>query len=205
MSENSNHEVIVAEQSKAPEQSLRVETYKQSCEDHRFFGDMRFKQLSLFAVINGFLLNAIKTPTPKQMLPTVSLIGMVVTSVLWIMEVRSSIHGHAARAYIKFVEGQALKLNGTEKGEISKEKSTEDAPQWEQFEAQWTHFNATNAVLCLYFATFSFWLGAYLKNSCGVVRLICGGMSILVVAILIAFTAREYRKLYLHGRDHWKW
>ncbi len=35
------------------------ERYKQTCEDMRFYGDMRFKQLTLWSVGIGFLLNTL--------------------------------------------------------------------------------------------------------------------------------------------------
>ncbi len=58
---------------------------------------MRFKQLTLIGVISGLLLNALKsTPTSSQALIT-SYIGMIIASVIWVMEVRSSVHGIKAR------------------------------------------------------------------------------------------------------------
>jgi hypothetical protein len=41
---------------------LSAEIYKQNCEDLRFYGDMRFKQLTLWSVGIGFLLNVSKLP-----------------------------------------------------------------------------------------------------------------------------------------------
>jgi hypothetical protein len=91
---------------KPPETPLDVEMYKQACENSRFYGDMRFKQLTLFGVICGLLLNALKDASVPNKILTIAAIGMIATTVIWIMEVRSFGHWLKAASKRKMFEAQ---------------------------------------------------------------------------------------------------
>ena len=182
-------------QSKSP---LETEQYKQACDDHRFYGDMRFKQLSLFAVISGLLLNALKDITVDEKVSTVSSIGMMITCVIWIMEVSSSMHGQRARARKRSFEEESVIMSTQE---VS--LSTEKAP--EKFEPKWTHLNATNAVLLLYMVSYLSWFILFLWFAHSYLLRAIGLMLGMMYFLLIIFSLREYGPLFSHGHRKWRW
>src|SRR6476469_9385837 len=79
------------------EEELSKDLYKQVCDEHRFYGDMRFKQLSLYGVITALLVNAMNSKdvaTAAISAKPICVIALLSTSVLWVMEVRSSLYGY---------------------------------------------------------------------------------------------------------------
>ncbi|MGP8173102.1 MAG: hypothetical protein ACLP7O_00985 [Terracidiphilus sp.] len=177
---------------------LEAEQYKQACDDHRFFGDMRFKQLSLFAVMNGLLLNALNSSNAVAKASTIGSLGMMISAVIWIMEVRSSIFGHRARAKKKSFELETEKIpSGLEDSPIEKCE--------EQFEIKWTHVNATNAVLSLYMISYLSWLVLFFWEAHSWILQAFGLLMGLMFVFLVIFTMREYLSLLRHGHRNWKW
>jgi hypothetical protein len=114
-----------------------ADKYKQVCEDFRFYGDMRFKQLTLFSAVTVLLLNVTTAANPPLLIAhhsnktVVGIAGMLFTAVLWIMEVRSTRYALQARA--------------------EKDKIERRDPR----EREWV--TASNAVLFLYAASYFFW------------------------------------------------
>src|SRR5260370_9723500 len=94
------------------ETDVTLETIKQACEDHRFYGDMRFKVLTLFAVTMGALLTALLAPRSGATLSdpskvALSVIGLGLTAVLWTIEVRSTIFAVQSRTVIEATGGKS--------------------------------------------------------------------------------------------------
>lgn len=159
---------------------------------------MRFKQLSLFVVISGLLLNAVNTINGSQRNVAVSSIGMMITSVLWIMEVRSSIHAQISRSKKRSLEERITAHDMGQDDLVTVKPAME-------FEARWTHFNATNSVLCLYVISYLSWLCLFFWESNSHVLRIIGLVPGLVFLVLIAFSIREYVPLLRHAQRAWKW
>jgi hypothetical protein len=170
---------------------LHIESYKQACEDHRFYADMRFKQLTLFSAISGLLLSSLASSSPTITKPTLSIIGIAATTVLWLMEVRSSIYAQAARARQRLLE-RAVTITPPQLGH-------------DNFELHWTLLNATNAVLALYIATFVFWFAVFYRFTSTSLRWEGCSALFLIFAVLITFSLREYALLLSHGAKKWKW
>jgi hypothetical protein len=111
-----------------------AEVYKQNCEDHRSYGDMRFKQLILWSVGMGFFLNVVYGKD-ASCLPVLHrgcwyLAAFFWTAVIWVMEVRSTVHGVRRMSYRASIEGEAeAKLSN-----------------------KWTVLNASFAIATLYAA-----------------------------------------------------
>ena len=132
----------------------------QLCENMRFYGEMRFKQLTLLmAGMTAAGAGVAQYPLLKVPL---AFAGMLFTSVMWVMEVRSTLYGVAHR---------------------------EAAPQlWPCPSAvRFRWLNATNAVLFLHMAFYAFWLwcGALWHPSC--LLLILGiGLAVLLLVFSIA-------------------
>ena len=133
--------------------SLIQEMYKQASEDRRFYGDMRFKQLTLFGILSALLLNTLNSQMPLVSSTKISIIGMASTALLWIMEIRSSIFAQAARKLKGSLEPSGIRNEG-------------------EFVHHWTFLNATNAVLVFYAAAFVSWDALFLKR--GGHNWICG-------------------------------
>jgi hypothetical protein len=150
-----------------------TERYKQVCEDGRFYADMRFKQLTLFSVVTGLLLNAATSDRAQQMLSrhdnktTLGIAGMFFTVILWIMETRSTIYGLKIRAEKETLEEVNL------------------SPLYV--------LSSTYAIIVLYFASYYFWFRLWIDarplTSCG--RL--GGLLLAFVGIFfLAYSVRKY-------------
>jgi hypothetical protein len=156
---------------------LPGDRYKQTCEDHRFYGDMRFKQLSLFAIVTGLLLNgAISKDSPLLFTghsnkTPLSFAGIVFTTVLWVMEVRSTTHGFRIRRQKENLEG---------------------GPR-----VEWAWLSATNAVLPLYAASYFFWFfiwkyaGPMTKSG-----LLAWLFFALWGIVLVIYSEEQYRKMW---------
>jgi hypothetical protein len=179
-----------------PNSDLRAEIYKQSCEDHRFFGDMRFKQLTLWSVGVGFVLNALYGKEPPLLKSDPCLAGWLYvaaffwTAVIWVMEVRSTKQGIRSRAC----------KEGLEKG-VVEALSTEERHQ--DLSNKWTLLDATNAVAGLYGGFCVVWT-LELYRACGTCTIPFWGV-VAVLVVLFAFTIREYWTLWEHAFKEWKW
>lgn len=167
-----------------PEKISIEEIYKQNCEDHRFFGDMRFKQLTLWSVGMGYVLNVLYGKESKSL--TVHQIGIWYvaaffwTSVIWVMEVRSSKHG---------VRRMELKRKLEWKKDVG-------------LSNKWTLLNSTNAVAFLY-AISCLILVVQLAYIWGP-HVITVWAVALTFILLIAFTCREYLEMWQHAIKHWQ-
>lgn len=156
------------------ETDMKQEKFRQACEDHRFFGDMRFKQLTLFTAVMAALLTALLTKEVQISdldRAVLYLIGLGFTSVLWVMEIRSTIHGDKSSAIIEALGNQKQYF-----GVLSQP------------------FNATNAVFVLYSISYFGWtivLGR-IANSGWVYA------SWAIGAFLLSYTILEYLPLWKH-------
>jgi hypothetical protein len=164
--------------------STEVEIYKQTCEDFRFYGEMRFKQLTLWSVGVGFMLNALygkASGTPETGSKDLwYLAAFFWTAVIWVMEVRSSVHG-VRRLRLK------SKL----------EKAQPDEGCDDELSNKWTLLNATNAVVVLYVTSCSLCV-VRLAAAWGPCVAAVWGMSAGLMS-LVAFTLREYWPLLRHA------
>ncbi|HWE83742.1 MAG TPA: hypothetical protein VG267_02280 [Terracidiphilus sp.] len=173
------------------ESGLRIETcYKEACNDHRFYADLRFKQLSLFALVDGFLLKEFVDSTSSPKIAIIGAIGVVVSSALWVMEIRSSLYAQKAKGRQRLLEPDNI--------------SAVDA-ELRRFEARWTILNATNAVLTLFIGSFLFWFWQTFENSSSPAKIAVGALGMVIFAVLLAFSVREYWTLFTHAVRTWKW
>ncbi len=70
----------------------------QLAENHRFYGDMRFKQLTLFmAAMTAAAAGVIQAPNTRWW---IAISALFVTAVMWVIEVRASLNGIVAREAI---------------------------------------------------------------------------------------------------------
>ncbi len=95
----------------------------------RFFGNLRFSQLGFYGVIAGLLLNAMRGDTSVLMTNRIAVAGVLVTAVVWLMEISSTLHGIAW-----------------------KKRADVDPPA-----GLFPPFNASNAVLGFYIFAYTFW------------------------------------------------
>lgn len=173
------------------EEEFSKDLYKQVCDEHRFYGDMRFKQLSLYGVITALLVNAMNSKdvaTATISAKAICVIALLSTSVLWVMEVRSSLYGYRCQK-----AKDQFETNGSSASGI-----VTDQPSF-----HWTLLNATNLVLVLYFCSYLFWLRQWIALE---PRVYVGHyLPMAWFMILIAFSVREY---WQRWRDHlarWNW
>lgn len=162
---------------------LSTELYKQYCEDLRFYGNMRFKQLTLWSVGMGFLLHVLYGGPPTEggsyQMGNWYFAALCWTAVIWVMEVRSSVHG---------VRRMRLK------GQFEPPGSSELNPKW-------TLVNATNAVALLYAAASLAWL-VQLTTLWGL-KVATPWIGAAILVFLVAFTAREYHPMWAHALTKW--
>jgi hypothetical protein len=177
-----------------PESTFEVEIYKQTCENCRFYGDMRFKQLTLFGVIYGLLLNVLKDANTPGKVLTICSIGMIATTVLWIMEVRSFVHWLRAASLKEMFEGRAI-------GEAQLEKATSN----KDAVPKWTLVNASNAVLLLYLISYLFWYVLFLGQLSDFARISSAVIFGLGCLFLLVFSVIEYQPAFRHARSKWEW
>lgn len=160
------------------------EQYKQNCEDFRFYGDMRFKQLTVWSIGMGFVLNvlygkdAIGFGTERRGLWYIA--AFFWTSVIWVMEVRSSVHGVRRLRF---------------KTEVESEVPKDPSPKW-------TLLNATNAVALLYAVSCAAWC-VQLERAWGI-QVVSFWVLIVVLVILASFNLREYWALLRHALAKWQ-
>jgi len=162
-----------------------AEVYKQNCEDHRFYGDMRFKQLTLWSVGIGFLLNAVygKDASCLSVLHRGlwCFAAFFWTAVIWGMEVRSTVHGVRRMKYRAGIEGEA-------EARLSN---------------KWTLLNASFAIALLYGASCVLW-SVQLLTTWGT-RVITLWVMAAAFGLLTAFTVREYWEMLNHAIRKWQW
>lgn len=161
---------------------LSAEVYKQACEDLRFYGDMRFKQLTLWSVGMGFVLNVLYGKEAAAQLPVRQrgmwfVAAFFWTAVIWVMEVRSSVHGVHRMEF---------------KNRLEKRGSP----------AKWTLLNATNSIALLYAGSCLIW-AVQLVDSWGT-RVVSIYVVAFVFVLLFAFTLREYWDMLSHAIDKWR-
>lgn len=167
---------------------------KFAADNMRFYGDMRFKQLTLFSVVTAFLLNAAVSKDAlvllgghKNLTP-ISLLGILFTAVLWVMEVASTLYGVR---YLAPVVKALDTLEVDQDGKVCR---------------HWTHLNASNAVIFLYVGSYTIWW--FMWKAAG--KMTCPGYVAWIVfglagLFLVVFTAREYWQLWKHSASKWKW
>jgi hypothetical protein len=95
----------------------------------RFFGNLRFTQLAFYGVAAGLLLNAQRDGMSPGMQSKIGLAGVLVTGVVWLMEISATLHGIAWKKLAK-----------------------PDPPTW-----LLPPFNASNAALLFYVLAYLFW------------------------------------------------
>lgn len=175
------------------------ELYKQSCEDHRFYGDMRFKQLTLWSVGIGFVLNVLHGREASGMTVGQTGIWYVAaffwTAVIWVMEVRSSVHGVRALRLKNSLE-KRMADGSTIDGNSEGKARGPDVPN------KWTLLNATNAVGLLY--ALSALLGLLCLRRAWGVSTKTFWIEIFVFILLVAFTIREYWELWQNAVKKWR-
>ena len=152
----------------------------QIAQNMRFYGDMRFKQLTLqlaWLTIAGagisqygekLIVSGIKL---KLLLASAS---MLVAAVLWIMEIRSTLYWVAHREAFPMLW-----------------------PQPKQIKMKW--LNASNAALVLYTVIFGFWYWCALQWNCGLLGKILGGV---LIVVLLLFSCVNYWHLWSHKESH---
>ena len=127
------------------------EEYKELNNNIRFYGNMRFAQLTLFSALTAGLLAIIfKTdpPLPELIKTVLKVGGLISTFVFWVMEERST--GYAMHFIRRIVALE--KLLGYR--------------QWQgRRMGTQSLFSATNAVRFLYFSVAVFWLAAIICRS----------------------------------------
>ncbi|HEX7288766.1 MAG TPA: hypothetical protein VF532_21465 [Candidatus Angelobacter sp.] len=161
-----------------------TDVYKELSSDHRFFGDARFKQLTVWSAVTGFLLNAAlsdKNSLSLMQHPFIlPICGILFTSVFWVMEVRATLHGiEALRSKRRFEVDFAV------------------APM-----ARWTLFNHTNATLILYVLSYAVWW--FLVYHADTKFWLASGPFLALGICLVAFTIREYKDIWIHAWQNWQ-
>jgi len=102
----------------------------------RFFGNLRFTQLAFYGVAAGLLLNAQHDGTSLILQNRIALAGILVTGVVWLMEISSTLHGIAW-----------------------KKLANPDPPTW-----LLPPFNASNAALAFYALAYWYWLSGLTEH-----------------------------------------
>jgi hypothetical protein len=161
-----------------------TDKYNQVCQDYRFYGEMRFKQLTLFSAVTVLLFNLATSEKAvllsKHANKTIlGVAGIFFTTVFWIMELRSTMYGIKTRA---------------EKERIEQRRAR-----------KWELITASNAVLCLYGVSYAFWFlvwkdaGAMTSRRLLLELLFLGWASCLGVYSTWQL-GRIWRRLSLEGR-----
>jgi hypothetical protein len=161
-SEFEEKKVVYTEDSYTPEQIA------QFIECMRFYGDMRFKQLTLFmAVMTAAGAGIGQYPCLKAYIAG---IGMLFTGVMWVMEVSSTLY------WVEFRK---------------RAKGSWPRPQL------WLRrlINATNAVLILYASFYAVWLVCLIRWWPGCVLRLLG---FLLGAVLFIYSCVSYMPLWRH-------
>lgn len=137
-------------------------------ENMRFYSDMRFKQLTLLmAAMTAVGAGVAQYPDFKVAL---AIAGMLFTSVMWVMEVRSTLHFIAVR-----------------------ERAPDLWPPGVPTILPW--LNATNAVLFLHIAFYGFWFSCAARWYRGI---LLRGLGIALGVLLLTFSIANYWRLWTH-------
>lgn len=153
-----------------------TEKLKELNANMRFYADMRFKQLTLFMAWLTLALGGVTQSGEKIILDGITLqvivafASILFVSVLWIMEVRSTLYWVAHR-----------------------DEGTETWPSPKDLRIKW--LDATNAVFLLYLSVFGFWLYGFSIWSQKPWLTILG---VGLYTILILFTVLNYIPLWRH-------
>jgi len=137
----------------------------------RFYGDMRFKQLTLFLGASSLFIAGvgqyqnIDFPRGLKLKAVISIAGILFTSVMWVMEVRSTVSFFATR-------------------ELAEDLWPRAKP------ARFIWLNSTNAVLSLHIASFCFWYWCAANWVYHRFLILSGGA--LLGILLAAFTVHNY-------------
>ena len=132
-------------------------------ENMRFYGDMRFKQLTLFMAAMTAAAAGIKQDFEHRW--WIALGALFITAVMWVMEVRSSIHFFAIH-----------------------EKAPRLWPNPQPKHFRW--LTATLAVWLLHVAFYAFWLGYLRICAPAACATFCLGM--IVGLVLLIFSVLNY-------------
>jgi hypothetical protein len=174
-----------------------VEVFKQRSELRSWYADNRFKQLTLWFAAMTLLITAGYHHESDIALGQhpfiVPLLGILLTSAFWVMEVSSSLREIEAveslKSYEKLVPIPTKLKN-------------------------WTFFNHTNVTLLLYIVSFGFWtalvwtgLAEHVKLGKLTERCMATIMVAITVAgvVLLTYTVREYWYLWRNAKKGWKW
>lgn len=161
-----------------------VEVFKQRWEWRTRYADNRFKQLTLwFAAMTLLITAGFHRDSNIALGPhpfIVPLLGILLTSAFWVMEVSSTLRE------IEVMEGL---------------KPYEDLLPTPKLK-HWTFFNHTNVTLILYIVSFALWAGLAGRGGLKGVYIV---LIILVGAALLVYTAREYWHLWCYAKNDWKW
>ena len=141
----------------------------------KFYGEARFKQLTIFitwmTLLLGGLLQFADKPIAStiQLLTVVPVAAMLVTAVFWVLEVRATLYFRANRD--RFPE------------------------LWPSLPRdRWSFLNASNAIFLLYYASYSSWLSAaVILGSPAYVWIPAGCLGTLVAVFGIANYAKYAR------------
>jgi hypothetical protein len=165
------------------------DVYKQRCDDHRFYQEMRFKQLTLWSGATALLLNAEFSDKSGAQIARhpliIPVIGLLFTAAFWVMEVRSTLHGiealEATDPYKELLPSTRL--------------------------ARWNVVNHTLGTLALYFGSFLIWSRVAVTSTEGTpawVFVIAISMMLIVLASLIVFSVREYIHVWKNTKGRWR-
>jgi len=135
---------------------------EQQGENYRFYGDMRFKQLTLFMAAMTAAISGIGQANIDQW--WLALASLSFTAVMWIMEVRSTVNAIVIHDAIRKELPQLF-------------------PEQRKF---WPFLNASFAVVLLHAAFYMFWLSR-IRASC-----IYFFVGIVGCAALLIFSAGNY-------------
>ena len=121
-----------------------LDEYKEINSNVRFYGNMRFAQLTLFSALTAALLTIVFKTQPElseSLKMAFEIGGIVSTIVIWIMEERST--GYGTKFILRIQELEKLLNFNQWQGRKIGTKAI---------------FSATNAVRLLYFAVGVFWI-----------------------------------------------
>jgi hypothetical protein len=167
-----------------PTQSAAPEVYKEYCADLRFYGDMRFKQLTVWSAGIGFLINTIYGTHSPSLTPyaqgALFACAAFWTAIIWVMEVRSSIKGARCTELKRSFEATHSSI-----------------------QEKWTFLNATNAIALLYATTYLIVLVELLKLWGW--KTVTSWVVLVAWCVVISFNIREYWQLWQHATKQWKW
>jgi hypothetical protein len=153
-------------------------TLSQLAENYRFYGDMRFKQLTLFmAAMSAAIGGVIQSPDNRW---SVGLAALFVTAVMWTMEVRSTVNAIANHDALRKEQPSFF-------------------PNVNRF---WPWLNASFAVLSLHIAFYGFWLSR-IRVWCPVCS-ISFWIGVIVGLMLVIFSVGNYwrNRQFWHRQKH---